>query len=453
MIRGKTVATPKSNTVPVTTYWDDYPSIGHAKALLHGTKWGGDLDNGVTLTWSLARPGISKYTYTKRDVQAFDAAEVAAIKKALKTWSDVSGVKFSLITETTKKVGEIRFVESASVGSASAQVPWDSPSAGDVWINPYIGLSGDAQGFGLQTAIHEIGHALGLKHPFSSGGGGKSAMKYDSLLYTTMAYNAVGATYKNKPDFFPTTPMYNDLVAIQALYGRNKNHNAGSTSYVFEEGKMYWQTIDDAGGSSDKISYVGSKNVTIDLREGKFSTLSEPIAWAMDKYLMGTVTIGPKSVIERAVGGSGHDKLIGNSAKNILEGGLGNDVLSAQSGDDRLYGGWGSDVLTGGSGKDAFVYSTDPANGDVDRITDFSVKDDTIWLSRWAFGALSSKGALSKSFVKVGTVAADGNDFIIYDKAAGLLSYDADGSGAGAAVTFATLKAGLALTATDFLVI
>ncbi len=446
------MATPKKNTVPVTTYWDDYPGIGTAKALLDGIKWGGDLGKGVTLTWSVARPGVSKYAYTKRDVQAFDATEIAAIKIGLKKWSDVSGVKFSLVTESSSKVGEVRFVKSAGLSGGLGYFPSSNPSAGDVWFSTDVEVGGGPGTHGSKIVFHEIGHALGLKHPSSSGGGGKSAMKYDSLLYSVMAYNAVGATYLNKPDFYPTTPMYNDLLAIQALYGRNKKHNAGSNTYVFEEGQKYWQAIDDAGGS-DTIKYVGTVDVRIDLREGKFSTLSAPIAWAMDKYLTGTVTIGPKSVIEKAIGGDGNDSLIGNSAKNTLTGGLGNDALSGQAGDDRLYGGWGSDVLTGGSGKDAFVFDTDPSNGDIDRITDFSVKDDTIWLSRSVFAALPKKGALASSFFKIGSAAADGNDFIVYDKAAGLLSYDADGAGAGAAVAFAHLKAGLALTSKDFLVI
>nr|WP_274597187.1 M10 family metallopeptidase C-terminal domain-containing protein [Microvirga tunisiensis] len=311
---------------------------------------------------------------------------------------------------------------------------------------------GDSTGYGPNTLMHEIGHALGLKHPFESGGGGKSARAYDSKLFSVMAYNAVPSDVKTTPDFYPTTPMYNDLVAIQALYGRNKKHNAGSNTYVFEEGQKYWQAIDDAGGT-DTIKYVGTVGVTIDLREGKFSTLSAPISWAMDQYLTGTVAIGPKSVIEKAIGGDGNDALIGNSAKNTLTGGLGDDVLSGQAGDDRLYGGAGSDVLTGGSGKDAFVFDTAPVSGEVDRVADFSVKDDTFWLSRWAFGALSNKGTLASSFFKVGSAAADGNDFIIYDKGAGLLSYDADGAGAGAAVAIAQLKSGLALTYKDFLVI
>ena len=57
-----------------------------------------------------------------------------------------------------------------------------------------------------------------------------------------------------------------------------------------------------------------------DLRPGKFSTLSAPITFEDDTTTRSTVCIGPNTIIETAIGGSGSDTLIGNSADNILKG-------------------------------------------------------------------------------------------------------------------------------------
>jgi hypothetical protein len=60
---------------------------------------------------------------------------------------------------------------------------------------------------------------------------------------------------------------------------------------------------------------------------------------------------------------------------------------------------------------------------------------------------------LSKSSFVVGTKAKDKNDYIVYDKAKGVLYYDADGSGKGAAVKFAQIKKGLAIDHKDFFIV
>jgi hypothetical protein len=49
------------------------------------------------------------------------------------------------------------------------------------------------------------------------------------------------------------------------------------------------------------------------------------------------------------------------------------------------------------------------------------------------------------------TAAGDGDDYFIYN--AGVLSFDADGNGAGAAITLATLTGAPDLTADDIFVI
>ncbi|MGF9763255.1 hypothetical protein AAII07_49770 [Microvirga sp. 0TCS3.31] len=56
-------------------------------------------------------------------------------------------------------------------------------------------------------------------------------------------------------------------------------------------------------------------------------------------------------------------------------------------------------------------------------------------------------------YFTVGDKAKDDNDYVVYDKKKGVLFYDADGSGAGAAVEIASLRIKASLTDKDFFVI
>ena len=143
------------------------------------------------------------------------------------------------------------------------------------------------------------------------------------------------------------------------------------------------------------------------------------------------------------------DNLVLTGSGNLF--GYGNaldNVLTGNAGDNALRGRGGADVLTGGAGADQFRFDTAPAAGNVDRITDFEVGVDRIELARSVFGAIGA-GRLSAEAFRVGTAAADATDRVVYDAGTGNLFYDADGDGAGAAVLFATLQAGLQLTNAD----
>jgi serralysin len=161
--------------------------------------------------------------------------------------------------------------------------------------------------------------------------------------------------------------------------------------------------------------------------------------------------------IENLICSNHADRLTGNGAANRIEGRNGNDTLIGGAGNDTLYGGAGNDRLSGEAGADAFVFNTAlNASSNVDEITDFSHADDTIRLENAIFTALTATGALSSAFFRASSTGAaeDADDHILYNTGNGRLLYDADGSGAGTAIHFATLTgAPGSLAYDDFLVI
>ena len=81
-----------------------------------------------------------------------------------------------------------------------------------------------------------------------------------------------------------------------------------------------------------------------------------------------------------------------------------------------------------------------------------TVGSDLIVLDDAVFAGLAA-GALAASAFVAGTAAADAGDRVIYDSNSGQLWFDADGTGAGAAVLFAAVTPGTSLTNVDFLVV
>ena len=143
----------------------------------------------------------------------------------------------------------------------------------------------------------------------------------------------------------------------------------------------------------------------------------------------------------------------GTAAINLTGNANGNVVIG-NNGNNRLNGGVGNDELTGRGGQDEFLFDTTlNAGSNVDRIADFNVADDTIVLDQTIFSSNLGLGNISAGEFVIGAAAQDANDRIIYNDATGTLLYDGDGVGGIAAIQFATLSTGLALTNLDFLVV
>jgi len=151
-------------------------------------------------------------------------------------------------------------------------------------------------------------------------------------------------------------------------------------------------------------------------------------------------------------GNAGANTITGNSGGNLLSGGSGNDVIDGGAGNDDLLGSLGADRLNGGGGDDRFFFNTAPDAANADRILDFSPADDAFYLLRSVFTGTGPNGTLAVSAFHQGSAAADAGDRILYDAASGNIFYDRDGTGAAAAILFATVTPGTALTHADFII-
>ena len=212
------------------------------------------------------------------------------------------------------------------------------------------------------------------------------------------------------------------------------------------------------GAAGNDLIYVGAGTAS-DLIDGGAGTdgLSYAYAAIGVKVDLGLTTA-------QATGGSGSDTIVnienlyGSAYADTLKGNASGNQLYGVAGNDTLNGMGGNDTLNGGAGLDTFVFNTAlSATGNKDTITDFNVADDTIQLENAIFTKLTALGTLATSYFCANAtgIAADSNDFICYNTATGVLSYDADGSGSGASVAFAVLGNSVhpALTAADFVVV
>ncbi len=262
----------------------------------------------------------------------------------------------------------------------------------------------------------------------------------------------------------PTTPTDLDISSLQVNEGAAVTLSVGTLStdaLVTDQGFTY-TLLDDAGG---RFEIVGDKltvkdGIRLDHEKAQSHTIKVRVTDGLGATFEKTLTIAVADVAsENLVGSSSSDMIKGGQNTDIFYGVVGNDMLWGGGGSDKLYGGLGNDQLAGETGKDMFVFDTKTnKTTNVDRITDFNVRDDSIWLENKIFTKLGS-GTASKpkkfnsDMLVKASKAQDAEDRIIYDKSKGVLYYDADGTGSKAQVKIATLSKNLKMTHNDFFVI
>jgi serralysin len=241
-------------------------------------------------------------------------------------------------------------------------------------------------------------------------------------------------------------------VDVEIFETTNQNGTAainltGNTSGSHIIGNNGANTL-DGGGGTDELEGRGGNDIYI--VDGLNDSVIEFASQGIDEVRISatwTLTTGADIELLRTTDDTGTTAidLTGNSSGNVVRGNNGNNIIN---------GGGGDDELTGLGGQDAFLFNTLlDEQFNIDAITDFDVADDTIWLDQDIFSSSLGLGNISAGELVIGNAALDANDRIIYDSNTGALFYDSDGVGGTAAIQFAELSPGLALTYLDFLVV
>jgi Ca2+-binding RTX toxin-like protein len=358
------------------------PTVSDYTALLSGTYW-----NGIDWTstpWPSGRPLFVTYAFPtvspaahgtvtgldRSSFQAFSAADQAVAREALEAWGQACGLTF---LEVAPGRGQIEFawydfssLSWAQYSGGFAFYPfgdWDYASqpnyfgddgaSGDVFVNLDYREGGVAD-YGL--LLHEIGHAIGLKHPDEVLGNGHDEVLDESLnntANTIMSYNVV----PGDPALGPL-----DVAAAQFIYGTDAADGTQVASWSWNAAT---ETLTQTGyATADTILGVSVRDVITGLG-GNDRIFA----------LAGNDQVDGGGGNDSLWGGTGNDSLIGGGGNDELRGGLGNDTLNGSAGNDRLYGedgadrlngGAGNDWLDGGAGLDRIVYTATALNsGDV----------------------------------------------------------------------------------------
>ena len=322
------------------------------------------------------------------DYHANFATDIRAAYKEIEKYINVKFVEVNSVAEADTNI----YIATFESFAGSAAYAW--PGYNLIW-NGGVKYDKSGNNFPFYTALHEIGHTLGMGH---SGPTFKDfALKEETLEFTNMSYtyNVNNGLYFN----LKTLRMF-DMAYLHHQFGVNKEARTGNDVYSFKaynsysaDGDIYiWDGagVDtfDASKEQEGVNvnltpgswiYVGdTREQNLVVKERKAYTVKEYFnlpddavvtakngTWwnslqvgqesTFNEYTKGQAFIGFGTQIENLIGSDYNDNLTGNVADNNIYGGAGNDTINGGAGNDYLDGGAGADILVGGLGDDVFV--------------------------------------------------------------------------------------------------
>ena len=346
----------------------------HIDGLISGAYW--QLGPDRTISWGLGDFGYT-WTTTGHQVmqEAFNAWEavidvdfeyigyVDDYRKSTEVFIQPIDIMLSLHDNTFFNSSSIagrglfpntEFADRIVASEGNNTISYPQPE-GDITFNiehPVFDMSNLGSN-AFHIVLHEIGHALGLKHPHDGGLAGYTTYQdaglsnLDDGFLTLMSYDPTSSIWQYG---WASTPLPLDIIAAQTIYGANTTTHAGNTTHsLLDDGLL--RTVYDVSGTDTLDASNIDKGITLRLAQGNSTTVDT----------LSTVYIAVNTVIENAIGTFFNDTIYGEKGDNNLQGwsgndlifgGLGDDLIFGQDGNDELQGGLGDDNLQGGDGAD-----------------------------------------------------------------------------------------------------
>ena len=344
----------------------------------------------TTITYAFLDPNKDQYHNlgTMEDTKYFEpylSADTAhpyndnaknMMRSILDMTSDIFKITFEEVDYTIAQIKFSLYTSTSEIGSTNyAGYPDNSPKnnvlVGDentfkesnfVEINP--------GGITFNIAIHELGHNMGLSHPFAGypDTPGYAESYYANGLFTTMAYatfwskdvdiyesgspnkflryanSNIGlekdTQYGIKDDYIIALLGWgrDDILTLGHMYGLRDNYNAGDNIYSWDKDKNIFETIHDMGGNDtiDLSNY--DWDMDIDLNPGGVSEVGigqERIHWNDRKgEKTGDVFIlSWETIIEKYIGSSGSNTItLNNKISNTVDLGNSNNINTVKNG-------------------------------------------------------------------------------------------------------------------------